>query len=303
MVLEKQLQRWTEARLIDSATADRILRFEEESGKKGLRWPAILAVAFGTLMLCAGVLLYVASHWDALSPSQRFILVLTLVAVFHVAASLLGSKVPTLGFALHVAGTAALGAGIFLSAQIFNLEEHWPGGIMLWAIGAVLAWVILRQWPQALLAALLIPAWLGSEWYVATERYTGAWHVAAQGFLLLSILYFSTTQKDSNRALRIGLLWVGCFTLIPFLGDVMFTGESHSWRFAPRSLPTHLAVIGYAAAYLPVLVVAAYARKRQAVWMFGAAAWVLVVGLLSQVRMVGHNPWISLWVAIGACPS
>src|SRR5437899_11322953 len=120
MVLEKQLQRWTEAGLSDSATAGRIRRFDEESGKKGLRWPAILAVAFGTLMLCAGGLLYVASHWDALSPSQRFVLVLTLVAVFHVAASLLGSKVPTLGVALHVAGTKALGTGILPGAQVLN---------------------------------------------------------------------------------------------------------------------------------------------------------------------------------------
>src|SRR5262249_53903475 len=180
MSLEKQLQRWTDARLIDSATADRILQFEKDSGKKGLRWPAVLAVGFGTLMLCAGVLLYVAAHWDALSPAQRFGLVLVLVVVFHLAGGLLGSRVQQLGLALHTAGTAALGAGIFLSAQIFNLEEHWPSGILLWAIGAVLGWLILRQWPQALLAALLIPWWLWGEWSLATEDYHGAANIAAQ---------------------------------------------------------------------------------------------------------------------------
>ena len=304
MVLEKQLQRWTEAGLIDSATADRILRFEEESGKKGLRWPAILAVAFGTLMLCAGVLLYVASHWDALSPSQRFILVLTLVAVFHVAASLLGSKVPTLGFALHVAGTAALGAGIFLSAQIFNLEEHWPGGILLWAVGAVLAWVILRQWPQALLAAVLIPFWLGGEWDLATETYRGAWNIAAQGFLLLAIFYMTAPQKESSRHLRMGLLWVGCLSLLPFIGDVMWSGESdagYAYWFHRSSLPVPMAFLGYAAAYLPVLAFAAIARKKESVWMFVSAAWVAVLGLLSHYRDASRNPWIYLWVGLGAC--
>src|SRR5262249_8032093 len=173
------------------ATADRIRQFEQDAGRGRLRWPAMLAVGFGVLMLCAGVLLFVAAHWDQISPTERFLLVLSMVAVFHVAGAILGNKVPAIGVALHLAGTATLGAGIFLAGQIFNLEEHWPGGIMLWALGAVLAWLVLRQWPQALLAAILIPWWLGGEWYVATERYAGAWHIASQGFLLLYIIYFS----------------------------------------------------------------------------------------------------------------
>ncbi|HKF21587.1 MAG TPA: DUF2157 domain-containing protein [Candidatus Angelobacter sp.] len=299
MSWDKDLQRWVEAHLIDAVTAERIREFERES-QKGWRWPAILAVGFGVLMLCAGILLFVAAHWDELSPAQRSLLVLGMTAVFHVAAGLLGDKVPAIGTALHVAGTATLGAGIFLAGQIFNLEEHWPGGIMLWALGAVLAWLVLRQWPQALLAAVLIPSWLGSEWSVATERYSGAWHIAAQGFLLLAILYFSVPQKESNRALRLGLMWVGCFMLIPFLGDVMYSGESYSLRYS-HAVPARLTALGYAAAYLPAVVLAATVRKQQAAWIFGSATWVLVLGFLSQNQTAEHNPWIYLWVALGAC--
>src|SRR5215471_4963524 len=118
MSWEKDLQRWVDAQLIDAATAGRIQQFEEESGRKRWRWPAILAVGFGALMLCAGILLFVAAHWDEMSPSQRFLLVLGMTAVFHVAAGLLGAKVPAIGTALHVAGTVTLGAGIFLAGQI-----------------------------------------------------------------------------------------------------------------------------------------------------------------------------------------
>jgi uncharacterized membrane protein len=160
--LEKQLQRWVEALLIDAAAAGRIRQFEEESGRGRLRWPAILAIAFGALMLCAGILLFVSTHWEELSPAQRFSLVLGMVAIFHVAAGILGTKVPSMGVALHIAGTVSLGAGIYISGQIFNLEEHWPGGVMLWALGAALAWLVLRQWPQALLAAVLVPSWIGN---------------------------------------------------------------------------------------------------------------------------------------------
>src|SRR5690349_20391324 len=107
--LERQLDRWVEARLIDRLAAGRIRDFERTAPKERLRWPAILAIGFGTLMLCAGILLFVAAHWDEISPAQRFILVLGLVAVFHVAAGLLSSKVPTMGVALHFAGTVCLG--------------------------------------------------------------------------------------------------------------------------------------------------------------------------------------------------
>jgi hypothetical protein len=157
-----------------------------------------------------------------------------MVAIFHVGASLLGEKVPAIGIALHVAGTVSLGGGIFLAGQIFNLEEHWPGGVMLWALGAVLGYVILRQWPQALLAAVLIPWWLGGEWLVATERYDGAWNIAAQGFLLLAILYMSAAPREPNRALRLGMVWVGALTLLPFMLDVIATAEYHQYWFGAR---------------------------------------------------------------------
>jgi len=301
MSWEKDLQRWADAGLLDTTVAARIQQFEKDSGRGRLHWPAILAVGFGALLLCAGVLLFVSAHWDEMSPSQRFALVLAMVAVFHLAASLLGTKVPVMGVALHLAGTVTLGAGIFLAGQIFNLEEHWPGGLMLWALGAVLAWLILRQWPQALLAALLIPAWLGAEWSLATERYPGAGNIAAQGFLLLAILYFSVPQKESNRALRLGLLWVGCLASVSFLETVFWTGYLEHWRSSSSPLPVSLAALGYAAAYLPVLAIALIVRRRASTPIFVSAGWVLILGWLSRQQNPWHNFWLYLWIAAGAC--
>lgn len=301
MSWEKDLQRWVDAGLLDTTVAARIQQFEKDSGRGRLRWPAILAIGFGALLLCAGVLLFVSAHWDEMSPSQRFTLVLAMVAVFHLAGGLLGTKVPAMGVALHLAGTVTLGAGIFLAGQIFNLEEHWPSGLMLWALGSVLAWLILRQWPQALLAALLIPAWLGSEWSLATEPYAGAWAIAGQGFLLLAILYFSAPQTESNRPLRLGLVWVGCLALLPFLENVFWM--SHLDYLGTRSspLPASLEVLGYAAAYLPALAIALIARRRASTPMFVSAGWVLILGLLSRQESPAHNFWLFLWVAAGAC--
>jgi len=304
MNIPEKLEQWVGAQLIDRMTADRILQFEQESGKGGLRWPAVLAVVFGSLMLCAGILLFVAAHWDELSPGQRFGLVLAMVAIFHLVASLLGSKVPSVGVALHLAGSTCLGAGIYLAGQIFNLEEHWPGGIMLWALGAALAWVVLRQWPQALLAAVLIPWWLGGEWSLATEGYQGTpWNIAAQGFLLLSIFYLSASPQGPNRALKLGMVWVGGLSLIPFIGDVVFTGDyaGYIWPPRPEALPTSLKLMGYAASYLPVLLMAWMLRKQRSLPIFAAAIWVGLLGVFSRQEHPEHNPWIYLWIGLGAC--
>src|SRR6187431_449065 len=80
------LARWTDAGLIDSQTAERIRAFEgERAGSGRLRWPVLIALAFGGLMVCGGILLFVAANWEALSSGERFALVLLLVTSFHVA--------------------------------------------------------------------------------------------------------------------------------------------------------------------------------------------------------------------------
>jgi uncharacterized membrane protein len=298
------LDRWVAANLIDRITADRILQFEKESTKEGLRWPALLAIGFGALMLCAGILLFVAAHWDRLSPAQRFALVVAMVALFHLAAAGLSQRSPSVGIALHLAGTACLGAGVYMAAQIFNLEEHWPGGILLWALGAVLAWLVLRQWPQALLAAVLIPCWLVGEWALATEGYRGAAsNIAAQGLLLLAILYVSASPRGPNRTLRMGLVWVGGLALIPFMAWVMFSGESaYPYRPGnPPALPSGFVLLGYASAYLPALALAFLIRKSRSLPILVGAVWVALLGVLSRQPRPEHNPALYVLVGLGAC--
>jgi hypothetical protein len=125
--LEQQLQRWTVAGILDSESAGRIREFESAHESPGVRWPVIFAIAFGSIMVAAGVLLFVAAHWDDLSPTQRFLLVLTMIAGFHLAGGMLMPRFRALGLSLHAIGTVALGGGIYLAGQIFNLQEHWPG--------------------------------------------------------------------------------------------------------------------------------------------------------------------------------
>jgi uncharacterized membrane protein len=197
---QSALDRWSSAGLVDPATAARIRDFEaSQEQPRHLRWPTLIAIGFGALMLAAGVLLFVSAHWDDLSPSGRFSLVLTLVAILNVGGAVFSERFPALSSALHGVGTAALGAGIFLSAQIFNLQEHWPGGVMLWALGACIGWALRRDWVQTAFVALLTPAWLASEWIEATKYMRDAEPVLGQGLLLLALTYLSALSAQQRE--------------------------------------------------------------------------------------------------------
>lgn len=135
---ERSLERWLKAGLIEPAAAARIRPYEAQSaGLPTWRWPVRLAVGMGGLLMAAGVLLYAAAHWDRLSATARFLSVLLLVAVFHVAGALATERFTALATAMHAVGTVCLEAGIFLAGQIFHLQEHWSPGYCYgpWAPG------------------------------------------------------------------------------------------------------------------------------------------------------------------------
>ena len=123
--LAKSLQAWVDAGLVNPETAAAIRTFEAAKPSLVVRWSALLAMAFGGAMLASGILLFVSSNWDALSPQIRFAVVVALVGGLHTAAAVVRRYSDPLGVTLHAAGTAALGAGIALRGQIFHMSSHW----------------------------------------------------------------------------------------------------------------------------------------------------------------------------------
>ena len=298
--LEHKLQRWVEAGAIDAPAAQRIRTFElsaeaRAARQHGLRWPVVLAVSFGALMIAAGVLLFVAAHWDELSPGQRFALVLTMTAGFHLTAGALMPRMRSLGLALHGVGTATLGAGIFLAGQIFNLQEHWPTGILLWAVGAVLGWLVLRDWLQATLAMLLAPAWIASEWGVRAEHYAGMEKYLVIFLALLAFAYLGALRTEHSE-LRLALVWIGGFALVPSAAALAFLG--HEWG-SPAKIPGPMLAIGVLMAYGLPLGVAWLLRGKGMLWNAGCALWAFVLGRLDYA-IFSQNLAIFAMYALGS---
>ena len=130
---------------------------------RGLKWLVVTGLTLGAILLACGVVLFVSAHWDQLGPGERYLLVIAIVAVFHIAGGLTRSSFEGFSTALHAVGTISTGAAIALVGQIFNIQEHWPAAVLLWALAAFAGWALLRDQAQQTLALLLLPAWIFCE--------------------------------------------------------------------------------------------------------------------------------------------
>jgi uncharacterized membrane protein len=293
------LTRWTEAGLIDVETAARIRAFESEHvGSTRLRWPILVALAFGGLMIGGGVLLFVAAHWDALSPTQRFAIVILMVGGFHAAGAVFADRFPGMSSTFHAIGTIAFGGGIALAGQIFNLDEHWPGGLMMWAAGAAIGWALLRDMPQFVLMACLAPAWLAAEWMVASRNLSdgrGA-RILAAGVLMQALTYFTAARQDDRSERHRALVWLGGIALIPAALFLAVATWPREWFSGTRLTPV-AQTVGWAVAIGVPLLLACVLHGRAAWRNTAAILWLVVLVGLSALE---SDLSLFAWWAAGA---
>ncbi len=281
------MERWVGAQILDAGQADRIRQWEKARiPERRARWPVVMALAFGGIMLAAGVLLFVSAHWDELSPDQRMTLVVAMVGGFHITGALALERFRALAITLHACGTVALGAAIALAGQIFNMQEHWPAAVMLWAVGAIAGWLLLRDWPQFALAAVLVPWWLAGEWI---DGQNGDPRICAVGILLLAICYVSA-RMGRETPVRTALAWIGAIALLP---AAVFVAAPHFGHHGEHGIDA----LGWAGAIgIPLAV--AYGFRRNAVWMnVAAAVWVIGLDSIAEARM---DTMVYAWCGIGA---
>jgi uncharacterized membrane protein len=257
------------------------------------------------MLLGAGVLLFVAAHWDVLPPASRFALVVSMILSFHVAAAWLRARFDVLGQVLHGVGTVALGAGIFLAGQIFHLQELWPGGVMLWAAGAWLAWLLLRDRIQAVFCALLTPAWLSGEWIEATADLSRANALLGEGMWLLALAYLGARTLDRDGPVRCDLVRIGGLALIPLtIWVIVARGTEPERSVLPAGLELALLAVVYGG---PLAL--AFAWRGRAGWMvLVAACWLRLLGATAETSLArgASFSWrmVSVYVlcAIGSAP-
>jgi uncharacterized membrane protein len=205
--LETLLKRWQTAGVLDLEAAGRIRAYEAEQKRpSGLRWQVMVALILGAILLACGVVLFVSAHWDELGPGARMAIVFAMVTVFHLGGALVRKDFRGLSTTLHAVGTVSIGAAIALVGQIFNMQEHWPAAVLMWAIAALAGWALLQDEAQQTLVFLLFPVWILCEFSFAAQGFSGEAPYIGSFLIAWGALYL-TAFLGSKQKVTQGILF------------------------------------------------------------------------------------------------
>lgn len=157
--LRQELPRWRAEGILDLASEQLLEKrygLDQEDPAGGLAVAALYVLA--ACLVGGGIISLVAWHWDDMSRWSRLALLGSALVAAHVAGFRLWKvtcRQPRLGHAVSLLGTILFGASIALIAQIFQVSGPWYGAFGAWAVGALVAGVVLPSLPALCLAAFL----------------------------------------------------------------------------------------------------------------------------------------------------
>jgi uncharacterized membrane protein len=158
-----EIDRWVDQGVIEPAQAA-ALKSRYPAPVEAVAWSRIIFFCLGAALFGLGVVLLFAYNWQELHKFAKLGIIFAALIGAHGAGGWLGrsaGRYRTAGEGFHLLGTMLFGAGIWLVAQIYHIEEHYPNGFLIWGLGALaLAWA-LPSMAQGILAALLLVLWNG----------------------------------------------------------------------------------------------------------------------------------------------
>jgi uncharacterized membrane protein len=184
--LSDELRDWQDAGIVSAEQAGRILGRYETAGEIRERrrdQSAFVLQALAALLVFLAVLLLIGYNWQALPRLAK------LAAVFLVLAGTYGA-----GFHLRYRRRARLasevvfflggllfGAAIWLIAQIYHLDSHYPDGVWWWALGVLPFALLLDTLLGHVLLVALLGLWAGMEMIGFSDL--SPWFMARWGFV------------------------------------------------------------------------------------------------------------------------
>lgn len=163
--LDRELPAWVSAGLVTGEQAERI-RGRYAAARPGLPWAILIFSGLGAVIVGLGIILLFAYNWEDMPRAAKLGVIFVSLATAHFGGLRLRSQPGwqhQLGEALCLLGTMIFGAGIWLVAQIYHLQEHFPNGFLLWGLGALAFSWAAQSIPQALLAVIVLSIWNGTE--------------------------------------------------------------------------------------------------------------------------------------------
>lgn len=196
---------WQNEDLITKELSDILLArysLREQQGKM-----ITVLTILGSILIGLGVLLYIGANWMHMGPVQKVALIVAAVVAAHAGGWYFrfepGNR-PKLGSALLLLGSILYGGGIWLVAQIFNLQTNFSDGMLLWAGGTMASALVTKVPALGVLSNLLFGCWMLSN------NPTSAGH----SYALDAAKFLGSLALSMSTAYRARSPWAAAVTLV-----------------------------------------------------------------------------------------
>lgn len=160
--LDRDLARWRAAGWV-TADGEAAIKRDVASQSRSVELAPVLGI-LGAVLIGFGAMSFVAAHWSEMARLFRLALIFGgLIGSYGLAGFLFDRNHPAFAHAAILSGVALFGAGIMLIAQMYHISGHSPDAVLMWALGALLAGVVLKSNPALAAAMLLMGLWTAWE--------------------------------------------------------------------------------------------------------------------------------------------
>lgn len=249
--LAEELPEWVTRGWVEPGNGQAILDYVA-SRHKATPWLTYAFSILGVLLLGSGIITYFAANWGEIPKLLKLFILFGSMWLAYGAAwhALRGQYAPLLGQALLLLGTILFGANIMLIAQMYHIDSHFPNGVLLWSLGALLGAYLVRSQPLLMAAIVLAGLWtsleLGSFWY----RHAIHWP-----FLILWVAFLPLIYKYRFRpALQVAMIALLLWSLYSFVSDSLF------WESSDKLYLVQVFFLGYLAIFILGMLFTTYER-------------------------------------------
>lgn len=210
--LRKEFPRWVEHGWVTPENQRLILEQVSSHVGGARRAPVALAV-LGVLLFGAGVITFFAANWAEISKLTKLIVLFgSLWSAYAAAGWFLareGTPEQRFGHALLLLGVILFGANIMLIAQTYHIAAHFPTGVLLWTLGALLVVYLVPTQLAGVAGLVLAGLWSGLELGALAdlERLTVHWPFLVIWVLFLPQVYRRSWKHAATLAVLAFLVW------------------------------------------------------------------------------------------------
>jgi len=232
--LKSEADRWVADSLITVEQRNLILQRYPRPEATGRDRTILILTLLGSLLVGAGVILFFAANWPRLPATAKLCAVVAAVLAAYGAGWFFRyqpGNSPRLGHSLVFLGSLLYGAGIWLVAQVFHLDSHYPAGFEAWGLGVLPLVAATGSVWVLYLAVLVLTIWSGME--------QGGYSYNALYPLIMLAVVAPLSRKVRSALAEAG---VALGLLIWFVANVM-THLSPDMRVWEAAMPSRILLI------------------------------------------------------------